>query len=77
MNLPPGIDIELPPLAKARIWKDTLDFISQFIDDIILYVCYYAIAILCGFKFIIYIVNGFTTKPHMGPSTLDDSSFIR
>jgi hypothetical protein len=76
MNLPPGIDIELPPLAKARIWKDTLSALDEMINDFIIYICY-GIALLCGFKFIIYIVNGFTTKPHMGPSTLDDSSFIR
>jgi hypothetical protein len=76
MNLPPGIDIELPPLAKARIWKDTLSALDEMINDFIIYICY-GIALLCGFKFIIYIVNGFTTKSYMGTSTLDDSSFIR
>lgn len=76
MNFPPGIDIELPPLAKLRIWKDTLTFIDEFIKDIILYLSY-GIAILCGFKFIIYIINGFTTKSNMGPQYMDDSSFIR
>jgi hypothetical protein len=76
MNFPAGIDIELPPLAKARFWKDTFIFLDECIKDIILYLCY-GIAILCGFKFIIYIVNGFTTKSYMGPQSLDDSSFIR
>jgi hypothetical protein len=76
MNFPAGIDIELPPLAKTRVWKDTFNFLDEFIKDIILYLCY-GIAILCGFKFIIYIVNGFTTKSYLGPQSLDDSSFIR
>jgi hypothetical protein len=76
MNLPPGIDIELPPLAKARIWKDTLSALDEMINDFIIYICY-GIALLCGFKFIIYIVNGFTTKSYMGPSTMDDSSLFR
>jgi hypothetical protein len=76
MNFPPGIDIELPPIAKSRMWKDTLNTFDELISDIIIYICY-GIAILCGFKFIIYIINGFTTKSYMGPQSLDDSSFIR
>jgi hypothetical protein len=76
MNFPAGIDIELPPSVKPRMFKDTLVFLDEFIKDIILYLSY-GIAILCGFKFIIYIVNGFTTKSYMGPQSMDDSSFIR
>jgi hypothetical protein len=76
MNIPPMIDIELPPLAKARIWTDIFSSLDELIEDIMIYICY-GIALLCGFKFIIYIVNGFTSKSYMGTSTLDDSTFRR
>lgn len=74
MNIPPQIDIELPPLAKKRIFTDILKTLDELIEDIIIYICY-GIAILCGFKFILYIVNGFTTKSSMGAQSLDDTSF--
>ena len=76
MNFPSGIDIELPPPPKARVWKDVFSSLDKLIEDIIIYISY-IIAVLCGFKFIIYIVNGFTTKSYMGPSTMDDSSLFR
>ncbi len=76
MNFSSGIDIELPPPAKTRMWKDIFSSLDKLIEDIIIYISY-IIAVLCGFKFIIYIVNGFTTKSYMGPQSMDDSSFIR
>jgi hypothetical protein len=69
-------DIELPPIAKAKIYIDILKGLDQMINDFLIYICY-AIAILCGFKFIIYILNGFATKSYMGPTTVDNSSFGR
>jgi hypothetical protein len=76
MHISPGIDIELPPLAKAHIWTDILKSLDRLIEDFIIYIAY-IIAVLCGFKFIIYIVNGFATKSYMGAKSLDDSSFMR
>ena len=76
MNIPPQIDIELPPIAKTRVWTDILTSLNEMITDIILYICY-GIALLCGFKFIIYIVNGFATKSYMGPTTMGNSSSFR
>jgi hypothetical protein len=69
-------DIQLPSLPKGLALKNTFEFIDELIRDIILYFAY-GIALLCGFKFIIYILNGFTTKSHLGPSAMDDSSFLR
>jgi len=64
--------IQLPTQDKSL--KTTFEFLDKFIIDIILYLAY-GIAILCGFKFVIYILNGFATKSYMGASALDDSSF--
>ena len=63
-------------IPKGAALKSTLEYLDKFVIDLILYLCY-GIAILCGFKFIIYIVNGFTTKSYMGPTTLDDTSLFR
>jgi hypothetical protein len=69
-------DIELPPIAKTKTYIDILESLDGMIEGILIYLCY-GIAILCGFKFIIYILNGFATKSHMGASSMDDSSFRR
>jgi hypothetical protein len=65
----PNFDIELSPIAKQRIWSDILCSLDKLIDGLTLYICY-GIAILCGFKFIIYILNGFTSKSYMGATSL-------
>jgi hypothetical protein len=70
------LNIELPPLARERIWNDIFSSIDEMIKDILLYLCY-GIAILSGFKFIIYIVNGFASKSYMGAKSLDDTSLFR
>ena len=67
-------DIQLPSLPNGFALKSTFQFIDELIRDIILYFAY-ASAVLCGFKFIIYILNGFAAKSYMGPSTMGDSSF--
>ncbi len=64
--------IHIPSQDKSL--KTTFEFLDKFIVDIILYLAY-GIAILCGLKFIIYILNGFASKSYMGTSALDDSSF--
>jgi hypothetical protein len=69
-------DIQLPSLPKGFALRSTFEFIDELVTDIILYFAY-GIALLCGFKFVIYILNGFTTKSHMGSASMDDSSFIR
>lgn len=69
-------DIELPSIAKAKIHIDILEGLDQMINDLLIYICY-GIALLCGFKFIIYILNGFATKSYMGATTVDNSSFGR
>jgi hypothetical protein len=76
MNFPPGIDIELPPPPKTRMWKDVFSSLDKLIEDVIIYISY-IIAVLCGLKFIIYIVNGFATKSYMGPAAMDDSTLFR
>lgn len=67
-------DIQLPILPKGIAMHNTFIFLDKLLADIILYIAY-TIAVLCGFKFIIYILNGFTTKSYMGASAVDDSSF--
>jgi hypothetical protein len=67
-------DIQFPKTSASL--SDTLDLLDKMVSNIILYVAY-VIAILCGFKFVIYILNGFTSKSYMGPSSLDDSPFRR
>lgn len=67
-------DIQLP-ISSAGL-QSTFDFLDKLLADIILYIAY-ASAVLCGFKFIISILNGFTAKPYMGTSTLDDFTFRR
>jgi hypothetical protein len=61
--------IQLPQLSGNYNIKTTLDFLDKFIIDIILYLSY-GIAVLCGFKFIIYILNGFTSESYMGATSL-------
>jgi hypothetical protein len=61
--------INLPQLPSNYNLKTTFDFLDSLIVDIILYFCY-GIAFLCGFKFIIYILNGFTSKSYMGTTSL-------
>ena len=70
------LDIELPPIAKAKLWVDAFESFDQMISDILIYVCY-VIAVLCGIKFIIYILNGFATKSYMGTSSMGDTSLSR
>ena len=67
-------DIQFPKTSASL--SDTLDLLDKMISNIILYIAY-VIAILCGFKFVIYLLNGFTSKPYMGPASLDDSPFRR
>jgi hypothetical protein len=67
-------EIQFPALPNAIIWKNTFESFDKMIETAILYLCY-GIAILCGFKIIIYILNGFATKSYMGSRTMDDSSF--
>jgi hypothetical protein len=67
-------DIVLPVLNKSHIWKDIFSSLDKLIEDTIIYISY-IIAVLCGFKFIIYIVNGFTTKSYMGSQSMDDTTF--
>jgi hypothetical protein len=61
--------IQLPQLSSTYNIKTTLDFLDKLVIDIILYLSY-GIAVLCGFKFIIHILNGFTSESHMGPPSL-------
>jgi hypothetical protein len=72
----PNFDIELPTLSKGKMWGDILGSLDTMIEGILLYLCY-GIALLCGFKFIIYILNGFASKSYMGTSIVDDTSFSR
>jgi hypothetical protein len=76
MNFSTQLDIELPSPPKSHILKDICISLNTLIEDIIIYIAY-IIAVICGFKFIIYIVNGFATKSYMGSQSMDDSSFIR
>jgi hypothetical protein len=69
-------DIQLPNISSNYNLKDTFDFLDKLIADIILW-CAYGIAVLCGFKFFIYILNGFTPKPYMGAAALANPSFSR
>lgn len=69
-------DIRLPSLPNRLALKSTFEFIDELIRDIILYFAY-GIALLCGFKFIIYILNGFAAKSYMGSAAMDDSSLLR
>lgn len=75
MNIP-QIDIVLPPAAKARVFTDILDSLSELFTDLMIYLCY-GIALLCGLKFIIYILNGIAAKSHLGTQSLDYPSFLR
>ena len=61
-------------LPKEHSIRIILEHLDKLITDIILYVAY-GIAILSGLKFIIFILNGFTPKSYMGPSSLDNSAF--
>jgi hypothetical protein len=68
-------DIQLPTLRFGDIvLGNTFEFLDKLLADIILYFAY-ASALLCGFKFVIYILNGFATKSRMGAASLDDPSF--
>ena len=67
-------DIQFPTQTTTTSLKTTLDLLDKFITDVILYFAY-GIAILSAFKFIIYLINGFTTKSYMGSSTMDNSAF--
>jgi hypothetical protein len=63
-------------MPREEPFKATLELFNKLLTDIVLYLSY-GIAILCGLKFIIYIVNGFASKSYMGPTALDNSSFGR
>ncbi len=69
-------DIILPDVTKGRDLKNVFESFDKLIENIILYLAY-AIAVLCGLKFVISFINGFTTKSYMGSTALDDSSFFR
>jgi hypothetical protein len=66
-------DIQFP---KTSSLSDTFDLLDKLVTDIILYIIY-GVAVLCGFKFVLYLLNGFTSKSYMGPASLDDSPFRR
>jgi hypothetical protein len=68
-------DIQFPSRPTNVDIIETFDIFDKFITDIILYFAY-GIALLCGIKFILYILNGFATKPHMGATSMDNSSFF-
>ena len=63
-------EIYFPFQTNGNTLKSTLEFLDKFITDIILYFAYIS-AILCIFKFVVYLINGFTTKSYMGTSALD------
>ncbi len=69
-------DIEFPSLPKGLALRSTFEFIDELVTNIILYFSY-GIALLCAFKFTIYILNGFTSKSYMGPPSVDDTPFFR
>jgi hypothetical protein len=71
-----SFDIQLPQPTKGKMWTDILGSLDEMIEGILLYLCY-GIALLCGFKFIIYILNGFASKSYMGTSIMDNSPFSR
>jgi hypothetical protein len=50
--------------------------LQQMVTDGILYLAY-GIAILCTFKFVLYLVNGVTSDAHMGARSMDDITFFR
>ncbi len=74
MNLSKN-DIILPSLPNNFNLKTSLDALNTLIEDLILYLAY-GIALLCSFKFVVYIINGFTSNPHMGSKSMDDSAFF-
>jgi len=65
------ISIELPTPSS---FSQTLSLFMKLLTDGILHLAY-GIAILSALKFSLYLLNGVTSKPTMGASTLDDSSF--
>jgi hypothetical protein len=69
-------DIQLPSISSNYNLTTTFDFLDKFIADIILWLAY-GIAVLCVFKFFIYILNGFASKPYMGAEALANPSFGR
>jgi hypothetical protein len=63
-------------MPREEPFRATLELFNQLLTDIVLYLSY-GIAILCGLKFIIYILNGFASKSYMGSTAMDNSSFGR
>jgi hypothetical protein len=73
-----SIDIQIPTRHSRFgdiVLENTFELLDKLITDIILWLAY-GIALLCGFKFIIYLLNGITSKSHMGSTSMDDTSFI-
>jgi hypothetical protein len=68
---PNRITIELP---RPSSLQGTLTLFMKLLTDGILYLAY-GIAILSALKLSLHLLNGITSKPDMGSSTLDDSSF--
>ena len=62
--------------STAQSIRDSITMLQQLVTDGVLYLAY-GIAILCAFKFVLYMVNGVTSDKHMGARIMDDSSFFR
>lgn len=58
--------IQLPIATGAQSLHEILLNLDKLLIDIILYLAY-GIAAVSIFKFAINIVNGFTSKPYLGP----------
>ena len=67
-------EIEFPKKSFESI-KDMTELFSKMLTDGILLLAN-GIAILSILKFIVEIINGFTTKSYMGTSSMDDTSFF-
>jgi hypothetical protein len=73
---PSPITISLPTSSFSSYLHEIGEMSSLFISNILIYLCYF-IAILCGLKFMIYMLNGISSNTHMGSRSLDDSTFFR
>jgi len=76
----PSSDVSIGSVATLsstiRSIHDSIDMLQQLVTDGVLYLAY-GIAILCGFKFILYLINGITSNTRMGARSVDDSPFFR
>lgn len=70
-------DAMIPPSTSMfHSLRDSLNMLQRLLTDGVLYLAY-GIAILCAFKFVLYMVNGVTSDTSMGARIMDDFTFFR